>query len=142
MKTLILPAELDSLSAIRQFVKSVSESAKLNKTVTYNLQLALDEIATNVIVHGYDEAGRRGDLTLQADIGPRVLRIILEDSGVPFDSRTLRLRAERDLSRPIEERPIGGLGVYLAFRSVDRFDYEWTGDKNRNIFEVNLTTLK
>lgn len=135
---LILPAKLDSLSIIRKFVREAAANTGLDETVSYNLQLAVDEIATNVIIHGYEEAHLAGDLILHKELTDKLLRIIIEDSGVSFDPRTLKLPDKEDLSKPLEERPIGGLGVYLAFNGVDRFDYERAGDRNRNIFEVFL----
>lgn len=135
---MILPAKLDSLGIIRKYVRDAASSAGLDETATYNLQIAVDEIATNVISHGYEEANLTGDLSLYMELTDKLLRIIIEDSGVTFDPRTLKLPDEEELSKPLEERAIGGLGVYLAFNGVDRFDYEHVGNRNRNIFEVFL----
>ena len=63
------------------------------------------------------------------------LTITLEDSSGPFDPRAF---ADPDhIYKPIEERPIGGLGVFLSKNNVDRFDYEYVNGHNRNIFVIN-----
>jgi serine/threonine-protein kinase RsbW len=129
---------LDSLGPIREYVTSAARTAGLDKKATYELSLAVDEIATNIILHGYEEAGRSGVLDVHVDMGERQLTLTLEDDGEPFDPRQSKLPENEDLDRPLEERPIGGLGLYLAFQGVDEFRYERAGGRNRNIFVVYL----
>jgi anti-sigma regulatory factor (Ser/Thr protein kinase) len=131
------PAVLDSLAGIRAYVQSAAEAAGLDGKATYNLQLAVDEIATNVIAHGYQEAGLQGDLSVEAESTAADLTVTLRDRGAPFDPRTRDLPDEEDLAKPLEERREGGLGIFLAFAGVDRFDYRREHDTNINIFVVN-----
>ena len=138
LQPLTLPAKLDSLNAAREYVKAAALSTGLDEDAVYHLQLAVNEIATNIIIHGYEKANLSGDLTIKGELTDEVLRITLEDSGVPFNPFTLKLPEEKDLLIPLQERPIGGLGVYLAINSADRFDYERDGNLNRNIFEMRL----
>lgn len=65
------------------------------------------------------------------------LTVIIEDDGVAFDPRENKLPDSEDFSKPLENRPIGGLGVFLAFDGVDEFKYERSGGRNRNIFVVH-----
>jgi anti-sigma regulatory factor (Ser/Thr protein kinase) len=137
VKSSTVPATLDSLEAVAEFVMTAAAAAGLDKRVSYRLRLAVDEIATNIIVHGYVEAGLQGALELCADIDDRTLTLSIEDTGVAFDPRQAAV-PETDL--PLEQRPIGGLGVYLAMRSVDEFLYERVGDRNRTIFKLHLSS--
>lgn len=105
------------------------------KKSSYRLRLAVDEIATNIIVHGYEESNLEGNITIIASIDEKCLTITLEDTGPVYDPAT-RPDPE-NLHQPMEERSIGGLGVYLAFQGVDRFTYERVGNCNRNIFVMN-----
>ena len=129
---------LDSLGPIREYVTSGALAAGLKKKATYELALAVDEIATNIILHGYQKAGRSGVLDVLVGSDERQLTVTLEDDGEPFDPLQSILPENEDLKRPLEERPIGGLGLYLAFQGVDEFRYERTGGRNRNIFIVYL----
>jgi anti-sigma regulatory factor (Ser/Thr protein kinase) len=131
------PAALESLSGIRAYVQSAAEAAGLDGKATYNLQLAVDEIATNIIAHGYEEAGLQGDMSIEAKSTDEALTVTLRDRGAAFDPRTRELPDEEDLAKPLEERPVGGLGIYLAFAGVDRFDYLREDDININTFTVN-----
>ena len=140
MEAKSFPGTLDSLGPIREYVRSAAHSAGLDDKVTYKLSLAVDEIATNIVVHGYEEAGRSGVLDIQVETDSRSLTVIIEDDGVPFDPRESELPSSEDLNRSLETRPIGGLGVFLAFEGVDEFKYERSGGRNRNIFVVHRQT--
>lgn len=134
MDHLTLPGTLDSLEAIGKYVLAAAAEAGLDRKAAYRLRLAVDEIATNSVVHGYEETGREGDLDIWAEIDGPTLTISLEDSGPPYDPRT---KPEPEyLDKPLHERPIGGLGILLANRGVDELAYERVGDRNRNIFII------
>lgn len=135
-ESLTLPATLDSLARVREYIRDTAERAGVDPQRTYTLQLALDEITTNVIVYGYASAKQKGSIALHAEKAGDALVVTLEDWGPPFDPRTRQLPDEEDLSQPLEERAIGGLGIFLAVKGVDRFDYRREGDRNLNIFEV------
>ncbi|HMT21810.1 MAG TPA: ATP-binding protein, partial [Promineifilum sp.] len=102
---------------------------------TYRLSLAVDEIATNVVLHGYADYNQEGDLTIWAEGDDAQLRIYLEDTGHPFDPR--QVPRPHDLDRPLEERRDGGLGIFLALWGVDGFTYHRVGGKNRSVFVMD-----
>jgi anti-sigma regulatory factor (Ser/Thr protein kinase) len=139
MKPLTVSGTLGALSAIAEYVKAAAKAAGLERKAAYRLRLAVDEIATNIIVYGYQKAGREGVVDLRADIDEHTLTISIEDNGVAFDPLQQFPREEETLALPFEERPIGGLGLYLAIQSVDQFFYERSGERNRNILVVNRT---
>lgn len=138
MEQLTVPGTLDSLSKISKYVLSAASAAGLDKKASYRLRLAVDEIATNVISYGYEDAKIQGNLDLQAKIDDCSLTILMEDNAAAFDPATKIMLEEESINLPIQQRAIGGLGVYLAIQGVDRFMYERIGDRNRNIFVVNL----
>ena len=135
MQSITVPGLLESLSEIGKFVNAAAASAGLDKKAAYRLRLAVDEVATNIIVHGYQEAGLSGEVRVFSEISRDTLSITLEDTAIPFDPRALAFPAHVD--KPIEERPIGGLGIFLTKKNVDRFEYEYVNKRNRNIFIVN-----
>jgi anti-sigma regulatory factor (Ser/Thr protein kinase) len=139
METLTLPGSLDSLGAIAQYVKESSAIANLDKKTTYKLRLAVDEIATNIIVHGYEKAGIEGKISISGKIEDEKLIITLQDTGEHFDPQEKVDLEIQNIDKPIEEKPIGNLGIYLAVEGVDQFLYERKDDSNYNIFVINLT---
>lgn len=136
MDTLSLPGTLDSLKPIREYVAKAAEKAGLDKRAVYRLNLAVDEIATNIVLHGYQEANLEGQVIVRADISEEALVIQLEDRGAGYDP--IDVVDPENLDQPLEERTEGGLGVYLAVRSVDKFTYERIDDRNIHTFVVHL----
>jgi anti-sigma regulatory factor (Ser/Thr protein kinase) len=135
MEPLILPGTLGSLKVIAEYVMAAASVAGLDKKTAYNLRLAVDEIATNAIVYGYQKATLPGVLTVQAHLDEQSLKISLEDTGELYDPT--QQSTPENLHQSLELRLEGGLGIYLTMQSVDQFIYERVGDRNRNIFIVH-----
>jgi anti-sigma regulatory factor (Ser/Thr protein kinase) len=138
MEKISVPAALDSLATIRQYAKEAAVRAGIDSARSYQLQLAVDEIATNIISYGYKDAGPSSAISISSEINDESLVITLEDHAPAFDPRRMHTPNPEDLAKPLEERPIGGLGIFLATQGVDRFDYRREGERNLNIFEVNI----
>jgi serine/threonine-protein kinase RsbW len=135
MASLTVPGSLDHLDDIRAFVMAQADEFGLDDRRAYRLGLAVDEIATNIIAHGYAEADLEGDVRVLAERTDDGLEIVLEDWAPAFDPLS---RAQPDnLDAPLEERDIGGLGIFLAKENVDEFRYERVDGRNRNIFVMH-----
>ena len=134
LEPLTVPGNLESLDAIAQFVIKAAELADLNRQTTYKLRLAVDEIATNIIQHGYSEANLTGKITCHAELNKAYLIIIVEDWGTAYDYR--QYTEPDSINQPLEERNIGGLGIYLAIQSVDDFKYQRLDNCNRHLLSI------
>lgn len=131
-------ATLEVLEPLRELITKIGMENGYGKKEIYKLTLAVDEIVTNIVKHGYLEKGINDgtfDLIIQLTAGQFFL--CLEDNAVQYNPLQQVLPSEKDLTTPLEERPIGGLGVMIARQSVDEFSYEYTDHKNKNIFIVN-----
>jgi len=133
------PAVLDSLAELRRFARDAAAAAGVDEAKSYQLQLAVDEIATNIISYGYGDAGASSLVTVGSEVRDGRLIVTLEDTAPAFDPRGKSLPEAEELERPLEERGIGGLGIFLAVNGVDRFDYRREGGRNLNIFEVGVS---
>ena len=135
MESLSVPGSLESLKAIRDFIGKVAYAAGLSQARTYGLALAVDEVATNIVTHGYEEAGLVGDVRVLARVSKGTVEITLQDTGIAFDP--LSRPAPGDLDTPLAERNMGGLGIFLAQKNVDEFRYEYVDGRNHNIFVIH-----
>lgn len=142
MDALTVPGSLDSLKAISQYVKDAAQKASLDKKTTYKLRLAVDEIATNIISYNPDKDDHNIFMTISSRIDQEKLFIIIEDKGIYFDPHAKITSETNNIDKPINERPIGKLGIYLAVDGVDEFTYERKNNKNYNTFVVNLNAKK
>ncbi len=134
METLTVPGTIDSLGAIAEYVKQAATIANLNSKAAYKLRLSVDEIATNIITHGYEEAGLTGQIYLRAYIDNFSLTLAIEDTGVIYNPKEKASLQKEYFNQTLETREVGGLGIHLVLESVDEFRYERVGDRNRNIF--------
>lgn len=125
MDSITLPADLDALARISAFITEAAELAGLDERATWQVQLAVDEAATNVIQHAYDP-DTPGDLTLTWRCEGNRFIVALRDYGRQFDPQNV---PPPDITSPLEERQIGGLGLYLITRLMDevRFDFNPQG---------------
>lgn len=136
MESLDLPGTLSSLEAAGDFVLKVANEAGFDKKQAYRLHLAVDELATNVVTHAYDEKNREGNLYLRAWTQDGQLIVSLEDDGEPFDPTTLA--QPKNQGKPLEEQEEGGWGVFLAKKSVDDLRYSFHNGRNRVEFVMKL----
>ena len=88
-------------------------------------QLAVEEVITNTIVHGYKKAG--GQITISCRINPSHLEVRIQDSAPRFDPLSI---PNPKLDGAVEERKIGGLGVYLVRQVMDDVSYHYENGKN------------
>ncbi len=142
MKPLTIPGNLDALESIREYAAEAGRNADLSESAVYRLCLAVDEIATNVVLHGYEEAGLTGDLTVSSSIDCGRLILELHDTGKSYDPTKHHIPTAETLSLPLEERDIGGLGILLARDGVDDLQYESRDDGNVHRFIINLPNYK
>lgn len=138
----VFPGTLDSLAPIRAFVAQAAGAAGLDRGASYNLCLAVDEIATNIVTHGYQAAGLKGDLRVATAVEGGRLLVRMEDHGRSYDPHQHDLPEKEGLSAPLHERALGGLGILLAFQGVDELRYMAGEGGNVHSFAVNLPQQK
>jgi anti-anti-sigma factor len=119
--TLIVSSSLDSLGEISDFVVSAARTAGLDDQAVWEVQLAVDEAATNVILHAYG-GHEEGPITVQVEVRNGEFVVCLHDRGKPFDPESVPLP---DLDSPLEERQTGGLGLFLMRKLMDRVDFHF-----------------
>lgn len=120
-----LPCEIAALDALAGFLEGFAAEQGIDPTTILHLNLALDELVTNAVIHG----GCSSPLHLCVSRHGDVVRAELVDRGRRFDP--FRDAPAPDLDAPLEERRIGGLGVHLVKKSMDLVDYEWKDGANR-----------
>jgi anti-anti-sigma factor len=121
MDTITLTADLDALAKISAFITSAAESCGLDERATWQVQLAVDEAATNVIQHAYDD-DTPGELSVSWRQESNRFIVILRDKGRQFDREAV---PTPDLQSPLEDRQVGGLGIYLITRLMDEVHFDF-----------------
>ncbi len=122
--------QMESLaSALQQF----AEEHNLAHGLVYKLNLAVEEMVSNIIKYGYDDAhSHEIGVHVSLEDGGATLRI--EDDGHAFNPLD---RPEPDTNKPLEQREIGGLGIHLVRNMCE--DMRYRRDNGRNILEIRLS---
>ncbi|WP_438292941.1 ATP-binding protein [Streptomyces sp. HUAS TT7] len=131
--TLRIPAALEQLDRVAEFVLALAAGSGLPDDSVYRLRLAADELATNIVMHGY--RGVPGEILVAGGITPGQVWVRFQDDAPAFDPRQGMRPPALDV--PLAERQIGGLGVYLAFTAVDSFDYRLVAGRNVSTLAVD-----
>lgn len=120
-----LPAHMDSLQTFIDFIGNSAKELGIEDTLIQKLKLVAEELLVNVVHYAYAESGKDGDIELQCGMADAELFCMrIADKGKPFNPFSA---PEPDLTRGIEDRPVGGLGVFLVRELADRLDY-WRKD--------------
>jgi serine/threonine-protein kinase RsbW len=126
MKTVRFAAKFEYLDEIREFVGGIAREGGFSDKDVYNIQLATDEAASNIIEHAYEKI-TDGVLELSCGMQDDAITIILIDRGESFDPSEIPLP---DLKANLSERKIGGLGIFLMRKLMDEVHYEPKPDKS------------
>ena len=128
---LILHNDIQQIPQLAEFVEAVADVAHLDVGLTMSLNLALEEAVSNVIMYAYPK-GSDGLVDIEAIIRKKELEFIISDNGTPFDPTAA---PEADITLDAEERPIGGLGIFLVKNIMDVVEYT-RSDDGKNILSM------
>lgn len=117
--------KINELPALIEFIETACDEANVKPELRFDLTLAVEEAASNVIEHGYK--GKGGPVTVNFALDQGVVTICLRDRAKPFKPGKVN-RPDEDV--PLEDRPLGGLGLHLMHQLMDEVRYETLPDGN------------
>jgi serine/threonine-protein kinase RsbW len=123
------------LPALMRFLQEFWSAAELPPADSPSFLLALEEVFMNVVLHGTPR-GTQSRVGVSIRLRGSELTMTIEDDGPPFDPLSL---ASPDVHARIEQRQIGGLGVYLVRQVMDAVSYQRVGNQNRLTLSKRLT---
>ena len=127
MKQMTLPARRKNIPLIIDFVNRELESLGCSRKTEAQIDIAIDELYSNIANYGYEEDDGEVTVTLDTDTVPRTVTISFTDEGKPFNPLE---RADPDVTLSAKDRKIGGLGIYMVKKSMDDVSYEYKAGKN------------
>lgn len=123
-------AELESLQVFRGFITDCCARFDIPKDVVLDLKLAVDEACTNIIEHGY-KGMDPGSIILSFRIEPDRILVQITDFGHVFEPVQV---PKPDVEAALEERELGGLGLFLIYQTMDNIDYQSSEEGNTLTF--------
>ncbi|HET6407587.1 MAG TPA: ATP-binding protein [Chthoniobacteraceae bacterium] len=121
-----IEADVREIERLNRLVRQFGELHEVPSRTLYAVNLALDELVTNVVLYGYDDPTGK-EVIIKIATGGSELVASVCDGGRPFNPLDVR---PPDLNAPLEDRELGGLGVHLVRSLMDHVSYSREGDQN------------
>ena len=129
-----LENDIRQLERLPEWLETITSGTGLDDLTMTNINLALEEAVTNVMLYAYPE-GVTGQVELEALRKDGRLEFVLSDSGKPFDPTAA---PKADTTASLADRPIGGLGIHLVRTIMDSVRYERKDGKNYLYMSKNI----
>ena len=128
MEELRVEANVENLSKVLAFVDDQLEMAECPMKAKIQIDIAVEEIFVNIAHYAY--APGTGDALIRVRISEEPAKVLIdfEDSGIPYNPLE---KADPDVTLNVQEREIGGLGIFMVKKIVDEIRYEYADGKNR-----------
>jgi anti-sigma regulatory factor (Ser/Thr protein kinase) len=121
------------LARISRLIEAFGEAHALSPELVFKVNLALDEIITNIVLHGYDDRDSH-DIRIALDLRGESLTVTVEDDGRAFDPLSV---APPDLDLDAGTRDVGGLGLHIVRSIMDGVEYRRDGGLNRLVMRAS-----
>lgn len=127
MKEIKVQASIDNLDAVNEMIDGVLDENGCNMKIKMQIDISVEELFVNIASYAYGDG--MGEATVSIDVldDPRRAVISFMDSGEPFDPLA---KPDPDITLGVEERKIGGLGIYMVKKSMDDVKYEYKDGLN------------
>jgi anti-sigma regulatory factor (Ser/Thr protein kinase) len=124
--TIRIAAKVPEIERLNRLIRHFGELHELPSRALYSVNLALDEVVSNVVLYGYEDSSD-APIVVRLDVRGSELEASVEDGGREFDPLTL---PTPDLNAPLEARQVGGLGIHLMRSLMDAVEYRHEDGKN------------
>ena len=127
MKEMTIEAKTENLPVVTAWIEKALEEIDCPMKDQAQIDVAIDELLSNIAHYAYAPGTGEATVRFAFDADTRTVSISFLDSGIPFDPLS---QAAPDINAPAEERAVGGLGIYLVRKTMDRVDYRYSDGKN------------
>ena len=132
MKIIQLPAKIEQWETIYEMLESALELSEISEKIKYEIAVSAEEIFTNIASYAYGSEEGMVEISWGCkDETKKEFQISFKDWGAPYNPLE---RQDPDFNVPFEERRIGGLGIYMVKKFMDRVEYR--NENGCNIFTI------
>ena len=135
MKELTLPATIENIEKVTDFVNEQLEEIECPMKAQMQIDIAIDELFGNIAHYAYNP--ETGPATVRVEVTEEPISVVITfiDHGVPYDPLK---KDDPDITLSAEERAIGGLGVFMVKKTMDEISYEYMDGKNILLIKKNM----
>ena len=128
MKELTIDAKISNLHGVIGFLDAQLEAMDCPMAAQIQLDMAVEELFVNIANYAYAPGNGAATIRVRTSSSPRSVTVTLIDEGRPFDPTA---KPDPDTTLSARDRSIGGLGIFMAKKSVDEMSYEYVNGQNR-----------
>jgi len=133
-ENIIIANKVEELPVLANRIEELAEKWELSLPLTMNLNLVLEEAVSNIIFYAFKDLEEH-EIKISIFLLDNELTINIQDEGIPFDPT---LKKDPNINMPAEERPIGGLGIFLISKIMDTVSYIRENKKNILILKKKI----
>ncbi len=127
MKELTVDAAVENIEVVTDFVNEELEKLDCPLKARRQIDVAIDELFGNIARYAYSPDVGKATVRFAVEENPLEVTITFIDNGIPFNPLE---KSNPDTRLSAEERPIGGLGIFLVKKSMDMVEYEYKNGQN------------
>ncbi|MBR1709926.1 MAG: ATP-binding protein [Clostridia bacterium] len=127
MKELTVPATLENIPVVTAFIDEQLEAVDCSMKAQMQIDITIDELFGNIAHYAYPDGTGEAMVRFDFDETARMASIAFIDGGVPFNPLE---KADPDVTLSTEERGIGGLGIFMVKKSMDKLEYHYENGFN------------
>lgn len=127
MKELTVDAAVENIEVVTDFVNEELEKLDCPVKARRQIDVAIDELFGNIARYAYSPDAGKATVRFSVEENPLEVTITFIDNGIPFNPLE---KSNPDTHLSAEERPIGGLGIFLVKKSMDMVEYEYKNGQN------------
>ena len=126
-KELTVEAVVSNLDSVHDFIHSSISQYKCSNRTIMQLDLVVEEIFVNIASYAYAPNTGLAKILLELEQEPLTITLTFIDTGVPYDPLS---KVDPDINLDVEDRQIGGLGIFLTKKMVDDINYQYSDGQN------------
>ena len=133
-KTVRITNQRDQIDTVRKFFDDYSKDNKLTEKTVHDIQMALDELLTNIVNYGYEDTDEH-QIDVHFGVNDDAVKVEIVDDSKPYN---ILEKDNPDISLSMEDKPIGGLGIFLIKKLMSNVDYYTEEGKNHLVMIKEL----
>ena len=133
-KTVRITNQRDQIDTVRKFFDDYSKENKLTEKTVHDIQMALDELLTKIVNYGYEDTDEH-QIDIHFGVNDDAVKVEIVDDSKPYN---ILEKDNPDISLSMEDKPIGGLGIFLIKKLMSNVDYYTEEGKNHLVMIKEL----
>jgi anti-sigma regulatory factor (Ser/Thr protein kinase) len=134
IKQFVIENQIGELSSLAEKMEKIAGDWDLSPALALNMNLVIEEALSNIIFYAFTDKNKH-EIKISISIDNKILTIKITDDGIPFNPLKQK---QPDITLPAEERPVGGLGIFLMSQIMDQMLYKRKGNENILTLKKNI----